>query len=283
MNLAGNALDLQYNTAAGNVYFQAAIDDLSQPYVKERLCETFEKIPRQTVRSMLMVASLYTISADVFIGPNGELKDKRAMCDAVVRYIQGQSHGWRYILQMVKIPLQIVEYVNRIVFSAVATANITGSFQEFMNYATDALQYISLNKFSSIASLTAYVQLGVMFLTGFLKLIQRGLDFYAVSAYHSIAQDVTMKEAQQLEMEIPRTSVQDVGDAFWHQLCLVAGNKDIVSFRRAVIQKEKRAFYGRSPLAIHFFTPAGAERLPLEVCQAFIKYPGPFYENVLGQ
>lgn len=283
MNLAGDALGVQYNTAAENVYFQAAIDDLSQPYVKQRLCESLEKIPRQTVRSMLMVASLYTVSADVFIGPNGELKDKRAMCDAVVRHVQGQSHGWRYILRMIKVPLQIVQYVNRVVFSAAATANVTGAFQEFMNYATEALQFVTLNKFSSIASLTAFVQLGIMFLTGFLTLLQRGLDFYAVSAYNSIAQEVTAKEMEQFEKDIPRTTVQDVGDAYWHQLCTVASSNDIVTFRRAIMQKEKRAFYGRMPLAIHFFTPAGAERTPLEVCQAFIKYPGPFYENMLGQ
>ncbi len=91
-----------------------------------------------------------------------------------------------------------------------------------------------------------------------------------------------MKEMQQFEKDIPRTSVQDVGDATWHQLCVIAGSQDAATFRRAIMQKQKRAFYGRTPLAIHFFTPAGAERSPLEVCQAFIKYPGPFYENVLG-
>lgn len=283
MNLAGDVLGLQFNTAAENVSFQAAVDDLSQPYVKQRLCAALDKIPRRTVRSMLMIASLYTVNADVFIAPNGQLKEKEAMCDALVRYLQGQSHGWRYILRLVKVPLQIVEYINRILFTANVTANVTGAFQEFMSYATEALQLVTLNKFSSIASMTAFVQLGIMFLTGFLTLIQRGLDFYAVTAYNSIAQEVAMKELEQLAQEIPRTTVQDVGDAHWHNLCVTAGSADVVQFRAHVMQKQKRAFYGRSPLAIHFFTPNGTERTPLEVCQAFIKYPGPFYENVLGQ
>lgn len=283
MNLAGDAFGLQFQTAAENVSFQAALDDLSQPYVRQRLCAALQKIPRQTVRSMLMVASLYTVNADVFIAPNGELKDNAAMCDALVQYVQGQSHGWRYILQVVKVPLQMVEYINRLLFSAAITTSVTGAFQEFMNYATDALQYVTLNKFSSIASMTAFVQMGIMFLTGFLALLQRGLDFYAVTAYSSIAQEVAAKEEQQFETDIPRTTVHEVGDAYWHRLCMTATGGDITSFRAHVMQKQKRAFYGRSPLAIHFFAPNGVERTPLEVCQAFIKYPGPFYENVLGQ